>query len=64
MGELFRKAQQANRNGSGPESATPAQRDYLRRLCLEQDGDVDEEWLAGLSTVEASREIGRRVEGG
>lgn len=41
--------------------ATEAQKAYLRDLCTEQDGEVDEDWLESLSVREASEEIERRT---
>lgn len=39
--------------------ATPAQKDYLRDLVLEADGDIDSDWLDSLTVVQASAEIKR-----
>lgn len=59
MGELYRRARA--RRARSDDKATEAQIAYLRRLVLEEDGEVDEDWLAGLTRREASEEISRRT---
>lgn len=58
MGELHRK-RMAQREREG--KATEAQLNYLRRLCIEADGEVDEDWLQSLTKAQASAEIEQRV---
>ncbi len=63
MGELYRRP---IGNGRPSEPAwrskpiTPGQADLLRTLCIEDEGEVDEKWLAGLTAGQAADEIDRR----
>lgn len=59
MGELYRRARA--RRARSDDKATEAQITFLRRLVLEDDGEVDDDWLASLTKREASEEISRRL---
>jgi len=63
MGEMHRARMRAIRESQGwrGRPITEAQARTLRDLCVEQDGEVDEAWLAGLTRGEASAEIERRI---
>lgn len=63
MGELFNKRMDRIKRLDAPWRANPAteaQKAWLRRLCEEQDGTVDEVWLEALTGGQASAEIDRR----
>ena len=40
---------------------TDRQKEFIRRLCEEQDGETDEEWLAKLTRGEAHAFIKERI---